>query len=432
MRQPPLLTLLMALTGCLAARRAWARLYTLGTRRYPPFVFADVAESALGVPVFTYHSIAGPETPDSVTPHAFERHLRYLVDNDYTTLSADELVAHLVDGRAVPPRAVVLCFDDGRASVWTAAFPLLRRYGLRAVCFLVPGLMAESGVRPQSPGAPEHAGNGARARSVDLGPQPYLTWDEVRAMHASGLIDFQSHTLYHTLIPCRRAIVDFFHPGLDGGFANIRFPVQRVDGVDRWHARAAPGTPIYASQPRMSAARRYFDDEGLRAACVEYVTRRGAPFFAEDGWRAELHRVAADYRRRHALRDACESADEQCTAIRHSLIHSQQMIADYLPGHRVRHLCFPWHRASALAVCLARDSGYVACFGDINPQKPLPRWNDPYLVQHLLPPNEPGDDPYQITRIDARDDMVLSLPGAGRLTYAERILARLLAREPGG
>jgi hypothetical protein len=68
----------------------------------------------------------------------------------------------------------------------------------------------------------------------------------------------------------------------------------------------------------------------------------------------------------------------------------------------------------------------VTAFVDINPQKPFPVWNDPYVVQRALPTNEHGDDPYQITRIDARDNLVLSLPGKGRLTYTRRLVSRLL------
>ena len=33
----------------------------------------------------------------------------------------------------------LLTFDDGRASVWSVAYPLLKQYGMRGVCFLIPG-----------------------------------------------------------------------------------------------------------------------------------------------------------------------------------------------------------------------------------------------------------------------------------------------------
>jgi len=45
-------------------------------------------------------------------------------------------------GRPLPPRAVAITFDDGYRDNLTLAAPLLRRLGLPATCFLVPGLLS--------------------------------------------------------------------------------------------------------------------------------------------------------------------------------------------------------------------------------------------------------------------------------------------------
>jgi peptidoglycan/xylan/chitin deacetylase (PgdA/CDA1 family) len=413
--------LVVGAVSYLVSRRAAQTFRDFDSKRYPAFVYRAVNPGELGIPVFTYHSVAGPSTPDSVTPAAFERHMCHLSANGYYTLSADELHAYLVRGEPVPPKSVVITFDDGRATLWTAAYPILKRYGLRAVCFLVPGFMSESGMRSGPDGSTE----------ADLSDVPALTWDEVRAMHDDGLVDFQSHTLDHTRIFCGPEIRDFIHPAFVFGYHNVSVPVMRVQGTDRLHDRPPLGTPIYRSQPRMSAARRFFDDEGLRNACVEYVAEQGgAAFFARSGWRADLRRYVDAYRRAHDLNERFETPDEQADAIQHSLVRSKQIIEEHLPGHTVRHLCYPWHRYSVLAASLTREAGYISAFIDINPQKPRPNPNNPYSVQRVLPLNEVGDDPYQITRIDARDDVVMSLPGAGRLSYGRRVAARFL-RAPG-
>jgi peptidoglycan/xylan/chitin deacetylase (PgdA/CDA1 family) len=409
-------TIALSTAGYLVARRVWGTVRDIGTRRHPGFVYGVEAR---GVPVFTYHSIAGPHVPDSVTPDAFARDMRYLAENGYHALTAGELLGYLVEGAAIPPRPVVLTFDDGRASLWTAAFPVLQQYGLHAISFLVPGSMAESGVRPH-----DHTGP---ALDADVSDQPMITWEEARLMHASGLVEFQSHTLDHTLIFFAPEIVDFASPAFATGYAHVRVPVLRCNGTDRVRVQPAPGTPLYRSQPRMSAARRFFDDEGLRHACVDHVRQMGATaFFAQPDWRAKLHHVAAGYRRRHTLDETVETGAEQVAAIRRELEGSKQAIEAHLSGHSVRCLCYPWHRFSMLAASLAREAGYTATFIDINPQKPAPQWNDSYTVQRVLPVNEYGDDPHQITRIDARGEVILSLPGHGRLTYSRRVAGRLL------
>ncbi len=258
-----------------------------------------------------------------------------------------------------------------------------------------------------------------------------LTWAEVSQMHADGLIDFQSHSLNHTLIYTAPSIVDFFRPGCRSGYHHFGIPAIRWRGTDLLHTPPPAGTPIYRSQSRLSAAHRYYDDEQLRQVCIDYVAEHGGDaFFERDDWRKTLLTLVTDYHLSHPCIATFETDAEQIKAIRHSLRHSKRLIESHLPGHRVRHLCYPWHRYSILAASLAREVGYVSAFIDINPQKPSPSWRDPYTVQHTLPINEPGDDPYQITRMDARPDLPLSLPGAGRLTYRRRFAARLLRIPP--
>jgi peptidoglycan/xylan/chitin deacetylase (PgdA/CDA1 family) len=48
----------------------------------------------------------------------------------------------LAQGRPLPPRAVAITFDDGYRDNLTVAGPMLRRLGLPATCFLVPGLLS--------------------------------------------------------------------------------------------------------------------------------------------------------------------------------------------------------------------------------------------------------------------------------------------------
>ncbi len=241
----------------LVARRTVHTARELALKRYPRFVRADVKVDALGIPVFTYHSIAPGDTPDAVTPDAFDRQMRFLAENGYHTLHAADLQAHLVYGQPVPPRSVVLTFDDGRATLWTVAYPILQKYNLKAVSFIVPSTVSATGVRPTL--SDYEAGQPVSLPAIlhaDCSDRPAITWDEAKVMHASGLVDFQSHTLDHTLIYCTPEIIDFIHPTFRFGYHNFGVPILRYEGEDRQHSRPPLGTPVYRSQPRLSAARR--------------------------------------------------------------------------------------------------------------------------------------------------------------------------------
>ncbi len=159
-------------------RNAWRKnapeLVGLSTGATPDFVLARRPVSPLpGVPVFGFHLVQGP---------TFEADLAFLTENDYTTLGATELVDYLAGRSRVPERSVVLTFDDGPRNFHEVAFPLLRRFGHRAVAFIAPGLHAEQA-------------------SAEEGSDRPLTWPEIREIHASGLVDFQSHTLESRYVP---------------------------------------------------------------------------------------------------------------------------------------------------------------------------------------------------------------------------------------
>jgi len=82
--------------------------------------------------VLAYHGI-----DDSAT---FERHLQVLGDDAHPVTLAEvtDAIAH---DRSLPPGAVLLTFDDGARSLFDLGLPLLRRYRIPAVAFVVAGLL---------------------------------------------------------------------------------------------------------------------------------------------------------------------------------------------------------------------------------------------------------------------------------------------------
>jgi glycosyltransferase involved in cell wall biosynthesis/peptidoglycan/xylan/chitin deacetylase (PgdA/CDA1 family) len=143
-------------------------------RGLPAFVTAWKPEETLGgVPVFCYHLVEG---------NRFEADLQFLQRNHYHTLSGSEFEQYLLRRWTAPPRSVVLAFDDGPRNFYDVAYPLLCQYQAKAIAFIAPGLHAESG-----------EGDTAEARP--------MTWKEIEEIHASGLVEFQSHTLESRYVP---------------------------------------------------------------------------------------------------------------------------------------------------------------------------------------------------------------------------------------
>lgn len=146
----------------------------------------------MSVPILLYHHVA----PDrEVTPEGFERQLAWLKEKKFCTLSCSELLAYLNgEKKYAPVRPAVLTFDDGYADNWIYAFPLLKKYGMRAVIFVPTARIHNTGkLRPTS----LEGGSLKDTRTAERAPEGFLSWEEIRAMCASGLIEIGSHTHTH-------------------------------------------------------------------------------------------------------------------------------------------------------------------------------------------------------------------------------------------
>lgn len=124
--------------------------------------------------ILMYHRVNPSENlPDrqiSLTPLAFEQHLDWLQNRDFSILSLTEAVRQIQEKQIKHPKQVVLTFDDGFRDNYEHAFPILQRFGFTAEIFL----------------------------TVDpIGNHPdFLDWDQVKEMQESG-IHFGNHTLTH-------------------------------------------------------------------------------------------------------------------------------------------------------------------------------------------------------------------------------------------
>lgn len=91
-----------------------------------------------GVPVLTYHSIGvEANNPIVMPPEQLDKEMKYIKDHGYTTLTLDELYNYFENKVPVPDKSVVITFDDGYENNYTEAFPILKKYGLKATFFII-------------------------------------------------------------------------------------------------------------------------------------------------------------------------------------------------------------------------------------------------------------------------------------------------------
>ncbi len=93
------------------------------------------------IPVLMYHKLvdAWPETTELnyyVSRAAFERQMLHLAGNNYTPLSIEQYVHYLQSGIDWPSKSLLITFDDGYSGIASIAYPILKKFGFKAVVFL--------------------------------------------------------------------------------------------------------------------------------------------------------------------------------------------------------------------------------------------------------------------------------------------------------
>jgi peptidoglycan/xylan/chitin deacetylase (PgdA/CDA1 family) len=136
-------------------------------------------------PVLMYHSIAAAAARRfrrfAVDPGEFAAQMDYLEAAGYHPLTAADLLSGWMPGRSLPPRPVVLTFDDAYADFYSAALPILRAHGFLATLFVATG----------------YVGSTARwNRRVGEGNRVILSWQALRDIAAEG-VEMAAHSHTH-------------------------------------------------------------------------------------------------------------------------------------------------------------------------------------------------------------------------------------------
>ena len=95
--------------------------------------------------VLTYHRVVHADarprpTPGTVsaTPAAFQRHIEFLA-RSYRFLSIEDLLEAMRRDRMLPPRSLLLTFDDATSDFAEGAWPVLKRAGVPVTLFVPTG-----------------------------------------------------------------------------------------------------------------------------------------------------------------------------------------------------------------------------------------------------------------------------------------------------
>lgn len=140
------------------------------------------------VPVLAYHKIDFP-TPDVkirgafTAPRKFERQISYLKKKGFEFYTTSELIKFYQANGEFPQKAIAITFDDGWKDNFLNAFPILKKYSVKATIFLIPAVIGQTTDVVTADGE---------------GPREHLAEKDILEMSANG-IEFASHSFSHKL-----------------------------------------------------------------------------------------------------------------------------------------------------------------------------------------------------------------------------------------
>ena len=136
--------------------------------------------------VLAYHKVGAPspgawETWFYIPEQIFVEHLKCIHESGWTPIDVGTFVAGLERPDSLPPRSVLITFDDGYVSVLRVAMPLLAQAGYPAAMFVPTQYIGTT-------------------NAFDEGNEPseaICSWEQLRRLDA-GNISVESHGVSHT------------------------------------------------------------------------------------------------------------------------------------------------------------------------------------------------------------------------------------------
>lgn len=143
-------------------------------------------EAARDLRVLMYHKVNDiPDNPTTVPVSIFDEQMAQLRDLGYQVVDLAAVIDYYTAGGSLPPKAVLITFDDGYADILENAQPVLERYGYPAVLFAPVAYMETRMPLPHE-----------RLLVTQGVANPTLDWEGLRELDRRGT-RIESHGIGH-------------------------------------------------------------------------------------------------------------------------------------------------------------------------------------------------------------------------------------------
>lgn len=302
------------------------------------------------VPIFLYHQV---NPLSNVFPELFEEHLKIIKKHKMKTITITDFYMNKVE-----KNSILLTFDDGYYDNFKYVFPLLRKYEMKATIFLNTLYIGET--RNACPLIRDNntVNLEAMKQYLETGSaviNQYLTWDEIKKMYDSGLVDFQAHSHKHMAM----------------------FTDTKISGLTQKNKMEAPDLYLYG---KLEDNYPIFPKRGEYTGRAVIINKDFFDIFKK----YYEENIKGKYSKEEELKKCQEFIDankkyfsketesEFQNRIKEDFLVNKDLIETHL-GNRVKFFCWPWGHRSKEAIKFLKTlgvGGFITTKKGTNPTYP--------------------------------------------------------------
>lgn len=330
------------------------------------------------IAIFYYHSIAPHKNVKwsrnylTFNLEYFEDALKHLKRNGYVTLFLDEYFEHRLNSNSKSEKLFCLTLDDGFVDNWIYVYPLLQKYNVKATIFVSPEFVdLRELVRFN---LDDHWKN--KCSFGELNRWGYLTYEEMRLMEKSGLVDIQSHTLTHNKYPASDKIIAFHHPG--SNCLNVigrKFPERKPYYIeDEAFERLIPyGYPFFEEQSAVIIKKREINQDFIAEVCSELANIDWQNYqYDFQKLSQKIASINKNYKNISSLIASVESDEDYQKRVKFELWQSKQILEQEL-NKTIKYCCWPHGDYNDFSHQAAIALGYKATHIVLKPKESCPK-----------------------------------------------------------
>lgn len=219
-------------------------------------------EQGIELPIVMYHNISQKHNKlgkYTILDTQFEEDLKFLKERGYNTITLTQLIDYVHDGALLPEKPIIITFDDGYESFYVYAYPLLKKYQMKAVMSIV--------------GEYTDKFSQIEDNNVDYS---HLNWSQINEMSDGGYVEIQNHTYnLHSITKERKGCVIKKGECIDDYEKELKADLEKLQKEILLFTGRKPNTVTYPYGNFCTESENIIKNMGFKACltCKEVINR---------------------------------------------------------------------------------------------------------------------------------------------------------------